>query len=405
MSCSKKGRLIILILFIIIIYIKFKKNNLEIKLNRYINFNNKTIIIKKEDEKLFSIIKYVNLLKQQKEEKILYFKKITNPKISFISPIFNQENYLITFILSVQNQNLKNYELIFVDDFSKDNSVKIVNKIKEKDKRIKLIRNKRNMGTLYSRYIGEINAKANFIIFVDCDDIILKNGIFNTYNHITNYNLDIVQFLAVHQDKINIFINYKFYKYKKIISKPILSYIHFYNNHKGNELNVYLWNKLIKKEIAIKAFKYIGKKYYKNNIVMHNDVIVLFSLFQIANSFQHINEIGYYYISTHKNSVHNLYKNLTKSNEIIHSLFTSINFLYEKTKDTYLDKYFCIFKINDYFRQFNNLFQHLNNKEINYITKILKRIKNSNYISLKDKLNIFKIEILNNYYNFYNNKK
>ena len=48
------------------------------------------------------------------------------------------------------------------------------------------------MGTLYSRYIGEINAKANFIIFVDCDDIILKNGIFNTYNHITNYNLDIV---------------------------------------------------------------------------------------------------------------------------------------------------------------------------------------------------------------------
>ena len=64
MSCSKKGRLIIL----------------EIKLNRYINFNNKTIIIKKEDEKLFSIIKYVKLLKQQKEEKILYFKKITNQK-------------------------------------------------------------------------------------------------------------------------------------------------------------------------------------------------------------------------------------------------------------------------------------------------------------------------------------
>ena len=250
------------------------------------------------------------------------------------------------------------------------------------------------MGTLYSRYIGEINANANYIIFVDCDDIVLKNGILKAYNHIINFKLDIVQFLAVHQKNNNITANYKFYKYKKIIFKPILSYIHYYNKNKGVELHSYLWNKLIKREIVIKAFKYIGKEYYKNNIVMQNDLIVLFSLFQIANTFQHINEIGYYYIETHKNSLSKLWKNVTKSNEIIHGLFTNINFLYEKTNNTYLDKYFCIFKINDYFKKFINLFKYLNNTEKSYIKKILTKILKSNYISFKDKLNVLKLKIL-----------
>ena len=394
MIYQKNLRLIIILLFIIIILININNNNLEIKLNRYINFNNKNIIIKNEDEILFSILKYVKYLKQLKEREILYYNKNIKPKVSFISTIFNQENFLVTFILSIQNQNLKQYELVLIDDFSYDNSIKIVNRIKEKDIRIKLIMNKKNMGTLYSRYIGAINAKSNFIIFVDCDDIVLKNGIFKAYNHIINYNLDIVQFLAVHQNNNNITIYYKNYKYKKIINKPILSYIHYYNKNKGDELNSYLWNKLIKREIVIKAFKYIGKEYYKINIIMHNDLIVLFSLFQIANNFQHINEVGYYYIRTYLNSISKIWKNETKFNEIIHGLFTNINFLYEKTKDTYLDKYFCIFKINYYFKRFNNLFRNINNKEINYIKNILTKIKNSKYIKLSDKLNILKFELL-----------
>ena len=40
------------------------------------------------------------------------------------------------------------------------------------------------MGTLYSRYIGELNAKSEYIIFIDCDDFVLKDGIFNSYKYI-----------------------------------------------------------------------------------------------------------------------------------------------------------------------------------------------------------------------------
>jgi len=51
-------------------------------------------------------------------------------------------------------------------------------------------------------------------------------------------------------------------------------------------------------------------------------------------------------------------------------------------------------KVNNYFQRFNNLFQYINNTEKMYIKNILSKIMKSNYISLKDKLNILKIEIL-----------
>ena len=54
-----------------------------------------------------------------------------------------------------------------------------------------MIKNKKNMGTLYSRYIGELNSNSEFIIFIDCDDFVLENGIANSYKFIKKINIDI----------------------------------------------------------------------------------------------------------------------------------------------------------------------------------------------------------------------
>ena len=185
---KKTNKLFFLIIsFIILINIKNKESKFENLLIRYIKFNRKNITIKNQEEKLLSIINYVKSLKEVKLKKISH-KKLNKPKIAFISPVFNQENFLSTFISSVQKQKLKDYELIFIDDFSLDQSVSfIINKIKE-DKRIKLIKNKKNMGTIYSRYMGQKLAIAIYSIFLDCDDIVLEDGIFNSYNHIIKYN-------------------------------------------------------------------------------------------------------------------------------------------------------------------------------------------------------------------------
>ena len=379
--------------YIFLIIIRNYKPNLENRLIRYIKFNRKNITIEEQEEKLLSIINYVKSLKEEKYQNISY-NKVIEPKVSFISPVFNQQDYLAYFITSIQKQKLKDYELIFIDDFSIDKSVQFILD-KKIDKRIKLIKNKKNKGTLYSRYIGQKIAKANYSIFLDCDDIVLEDGIFNSYNYIKKYNLDIIQFHTIWQDKNFINLKTNIYKYKRVIYKPILPYIFYYdsNYHKGNELNYALWDKLVKTEIINKAFKFIGNNYINQNIIIHNDLIILFAFFQTANSYQYINEIGYFYIRNNKNSTVNSWNNPIIKTEIIKSLFLNIQFLYQKTKDTYLDKYFCIFKIKHYFKTYNKLFINLSKKEYLYLKSIIDKILKLNYLSTQDKLVLTKIEL------------
>ena len=394
MKIKKIIKLFILLFHVILFKTGNNKSNFENKLNRYIKINRKNLSIIIQDDKLLSIINNIKSFKE-KNPKIIYFRKKTYPKVSFISPAFNQLNYLYSFILSVQNQKIKDYELIFVDDFSIDSSVHFILEKKAQDKRIKLIKNKQNMGTLYSRYIGQKFAKANYSIFLDCDDIVLEDGIFKSYNHIIKYNLDIVQFHTIWQEKNSINLKYNIYKYKRIIYKPIIQYIYYYDykSHKGDELNYALWDKLVKTEIMNKAFNFIGDTYVKKNIVIHNDLIILYALFQMANSYQYINEIGYFYIRNNNNSTINSWKNPKKRNEIINSLFLNIQFLYEKSNDTYLDKKFCIFKIQNYFKLYNTFFIKLNNEQYYYIKNIIEKILNLNYIPVEDKLILTKIEL------------
>ena len=297
-------KIFIIALNFILNIIQKNKYHFENELIRFIKFNRKKISIDYSEENILSIINYIKSVKEKKYKIISFNNNTTKKLVSFISPVFNQANYLYPFISSIQNQKLKDYELIFIDDFSMDNSSKFILEQKNIDKRIKLVKNKKNMGTLYSRYIGQKFAIAQYSIFVDCDDIVLKDGIFQSYNHIIKYNLDIVQFLALTQTDNSISIKSIHYKYKRIIYKPILSYIFYYdyNSHKGNELNSILWTKLIKTKIVNKAFEFIGYSYLNKNIIIHNDVIILFSIFQIANSYQHIKALGYFYINNNPKS-------------------------------------------------------------------------------------------------------
>jgi glycosyltransferase involved in cell wall biosynthesis len=203
----------------------------------------------------------------------IYFYGNYEPKLSFIATVHNKEKYLKSFIYSIQNQNLKEFELIIVDDYSNDHSIEIIKNFAKTDKRIKLIINKKNMGSLYSRYNGAILSKAKYIIFVDSDDIILKEGISNSYHYINKNNLDMIQFNSVlEKNESRIIINRRCYIYSSIIYQPILSYIFYYNKNNGIENNSNLWDKLVKRRIVLNSLKYIGIKYLKEKIIIENDV-------------------------------------------------------------------------------------------------------------------------------------
>ena len=74
--------------------------------------------------------------------------------VSIIVPVYNAERFLEDTIKSVKNQTYSNWELIFVNDCSPDNSVEIINKYLKKDKRIKLFLQEQNGGAALARNRG-----------------------------------------------------------------------------------------------------------------------------------------------------------------------------------------------------------------------------------------------------------
>ena len=141
-----------------------------------------------EDNKIYmqNIKTYISLIEKGILKKIYFMNYINQPKISFISPVFNKEKYLKSLILSIQHQLIEEFEIIFIDDCSNDKSVKIINKFQKIDRRIKLIKNNIHRGTLYSRIQGVLFSKGEYIMFVDSDDAVLKEGIYNAYKNKIN---------------------------------------------------------------------------------------------------------------------------------------------------------------------------------------------------------------------------
>lgn len=99
------------------------------------------------------------------------------------------EKYINRCVDSIINQSYKNIEIILVDDGSKDNSGKICDDYKLKDKRIKVI-HKKNAGLGFARNTGLENASGDYIAFVDGDDSIKNDHLENMITAIKKYNAD-----------------------------------------------------------------------------------------------------------------------------------------------------------------------------------------------------------------------
>jgi len=132
--------------------------------------------------------------------------------VSIITCMYNCEEYIRDTILSVKMQDYKNWEMIIVDDKSLDKSVEKVKPFLY-DKRIKLIKSKKNYGAAVSRNIAIEEAKGRFIAFLDSDDIWEKDKLSNQVKYMKNYNYSLTY---THYD----IIDEKGKKTGKIISPP-----------------------------------------------------------------------------------------------------------------------------------------------------------------------------------------
>ena len=91
------------------------------------------------------------------------------PTISIIIPVYNVQDYLTSCIESIIKQDYKDYEAIFINDGSTDDSLEILKQYVKTDKRFKLISQK-NSGLSSARNTGINQAQGKYITFIDSDD-------------------------------------------------------------------------------------------------------------------------------------------------------------------------------------------------------------------------------------------
>lgn len=110
--------------------------------------------------------------------------------ISIIIPVFNAEKYLSECIESILKQTYKEFEVILIDDGSTDQSLNILKKYQKKDYRIRII-HQENKGVGVARNNGIDNAKGEFIIFVDADDVLPENSLYDRLSAVKNADMAI----------------------------------------------------------------------------------------------------------------------------------------------------------------------------------------------------------------------
>lgn len=100
-------------------------------------------------------------------------KKTTLPLVSIIMPVYNCRDFVAQSIDSIRSQTLKNWEFLIIDDHSTDGTWKILTDYAKRDKRIKLFRNRTNLGLVKSLNKIIPFTKGEFVARMDADDISL----------------------------------------------------------------------------------------------------------------------------------------------------------------------------------------------------------------------------------------
>ena len=95
--------------------------------------------------------------------------------ISVILPAYNAEKTVAEAVRSVLSQSYTNFELIIIDDASSDGTKAIIEDLAEKDTRIRVISNEKNLGVLKTRLKGIRSAFGKWIAFIDSDDMWAKD--------------------------------------------------------------------------------------------------------------------------------------------------------------------------------------------------------------------------------------
>ena len=110
--------------------------------------------------------------------------------VSIIIPYYKKKEYILKTINSILNQSYSQFEIIIIYDDENLSDLNYLDKLFKSEKKIKIIKNSRNIGAGFSRNKGIENAKGDFIAFIDADDIWKKNKLENQINFMIKEKLE-----------------------------------------------------------------------------------------------------------------------------------------------------------------------------------------------------------------------
>ena len=119
------------------------------------------------------------------------------PLISIIIPVYNNEKYVARCLDSLIAQNFLDFEVLVINDGSKDDSEKIIRQYTEKDKRFHYFE-QINQGVSAARNKGLDNAEGHYVLFLDGDDWLDPDVLERLFNAAEKDNLDCVSYMFRH---------------------------------------------------------------------------------------------------------------------------------------------------------------------------------------------------------------
>lgn len=221
---------------------------------------------------------------------------------SIVIPVYNAQDYIERAIKSIQQQSFQDYEVICIDDGSKDNSSIILDRLCENDERIRVFHCE-NGGVSKARNTGIDLARGEYILFMDSDDEYVPEALAILYEELI---IDKPDFLCFGYREM-------VYKENQLVKQTAKSYLkHQYSkkNIQSQGLEVIshslfgsVWSKAYKREILQNKKIYMDEKLY-----VGEDYCFNLEVLKNVEKFRTIEEPLYIYMIQNDNSIINRYK-------------------------------------------------------------------------------------------------
>lgn len=304
---------------------------------------------------------------------------MTEESVSIIVPTYNNAKYIERCVDSLLKQTFSNIEIIIVDDGSTDDTEKILKDKINKYSNIKYYKNS-NHGVSYSRNYGLDKATGKYIVFVDGDDWLPNDYIYNCHNFLKNNNLDVVRT-----------------GYKICSSQGEQEHVLFSENklidNKMKEscfLNTTFFNSCCTQFSKKSTF---GKAKFSENIICGEDLLFSVEILNNTNKIGYLADNYYCYFYNTESITKKIDSNITlkKCHDIIKVLFSFYNY-YFKPEDVskkiffelehYIRRY--VFESNESIRHLKGILCELfETSELQKSRAIFNDKRNKNMYSMK----------------------